>query len=331
MIVNAFTRFFIADIYKGTQNAMTLKEYITRKNSNLTTPDVFDEQNLYILLKVIGFAIMMYCMYGARCFIIQFTFFCRVLRNASFIWNERFRNHLMKENPNPDDQTRVRLDMMLLTQDHLILVQLFKMTESLFCVALQWFYAFQVITVTLAMYGFALITGVMSCQKFWGLVEDHNCSETSDRLNDWGNNVELYSFERPNVDPSIRKVGDSLTYLLIFVQSFTTLFIITHAGAAAHEEAMRGWQILRRNSFMTAANVFDRNFVHSLIISFARNNPMQISAGGYFVVNKRLLIEIILATMVYFITLLQFRPGQINMTAMCNGKALDSSLIGDDT
>lgn len=56
---------------------------------------------------------------------------------------------------------------------------------------------------------------------------------------------------------------------------------------------MKGFDILRRHGLMYCKNKTDRNFVLSLYFSFAKNNPLQLTAGGYFAINKVLLVTVI--------------------------------------
>lgn len=85
-----------------------------------------------------------------------------MLRNIAYVWNERYQNSMHEGtvlllcfkciifNSNsivqedPKDQTKRRLSLKYLMKDHLIIVEMFKLTESCFGGVMRSFYTVQV-------------------------------------------------------------------------------------------------------------------------------------------------------------------------------------------
>lgn len=89
---------------------------------------------LKLPLQIMGLVVMIYALFASRANIIQFLFFCQLLKNGSKIWNARLAKVLNHETTDLDqeDQSNRRLDPKLVYKDHLMLVQLYQMTENVF-------------------------------------------------------------------------------------------------------------------------------------------------------------------------------------------------------
>lgn len=122
------------------------------------------EQSKYkIWYQILGLLIVVYALLASRANIIQFLFFSHLLKNGSKIWNERLRkvlNPLKKEiSQSDDDQVNRRLEPKKVHKDHLMMVQLFQMTENVFGTILFAYYSLTIIAVVMEVYQLAALQG----------------------------------------------------------------------------------------------------------------------------------------------------------------------------
>lgn len=238
---------------------------------------------------------------GSRANIMQFLFFTQLLKNGSKIWNQRFtialeidQSQLKKKSYLEDkgaDQFHRRLDLKHILKDHYILVQLFRMTESVFGFILLTYYCFEIMLVAMEIYQLAALGGFKPPRK-----EGDDLHPDPERQPDKKEEWEIFS--------------TAIVCIVLMTQHVWFSITTTSDAAAAYEQAMEGFNILRQHGFMYCRNKADRNFVLSMFMSFSKNTPMQLSAGGYFVINKALLVAMSAAIVSWSVSIYQTRIDQ---------------------
>ncbi len=74
------------------------------------------------------------------------------------------------------------------------------------------------------------------------------------------------------------------------------------------EEAMGGFEILRRRTVIGRRTNEELYFLLTMFASYTAYKRIELSAGGYFYLNKEFLIGVISAILSYFIIIYQFQP-----------------------
>jgi len=86
-----------------------------------------------------------------------------------------------------------------------------------------------------------------------------------------------------------------MVVVFLFLQTVYFFCMVTTDGALAYEEAMRGYDIVRRHGYMLCNNRRERNFVHSLLLTFSKSHPIHITPSGYFILNRAMFLVTIAA------------------------------------
>ncbi|XP_035702055.1 uncharacterized protein LOC118433839 [Folsomia candida] len=324
-IANALVRLFIQDIGISEEFSKIVSNQSDCNMRKKVYSTLDYDSASFTVWKLLGFIIQIYALYGSLCVIIQFRFYCRLLRNMAYIWNERFQNLLHGVSEDPSDQNKRRLSLRFIMKDHLIVVQMFKLTENAFASTLQSFYTVQIVNMCSELYFLSAMRGVSTCDKLITDLQGEQqvivkaCLKLDKDL-DLAPVLKSSSskfFADPCSPVQFKILQEAIVALVLLLQTLRITFSITMDASLAYEEAMRGFQILRRHCYMYCYSRRERNFIHSLIFSFAGNNPIHITAGKYFVVNKALISVIAGSIFTYYVILLQFRPGNFDTKDFC--------------
>ncbi|OXA62816.1 hypothetical protein Fcan01_02504 [Folsomia candida] len=304
-IANALVRLFIQDIGISEEFSKIVSNQSDCNMRKKVYSTLDYDSASFTVWKLLGFIIQIYALYGSLCVIIQFRFYCRLLRNMAYIWNERFQNllhggatHISED---PSDQNKRRLSLRFIMKDHLIVVQMFKLTENAFASTLQSFYTVQIVNMCSELYFLSAMRGVSTCDKLITDLQGEQqvivkaCLKLDKDL-DLAPVLKSSSskfFADPCSPVQFKILQEAIVALVLLLQTLRITFSITMDASLAYEE------------------------IHSLIFSFAGNNPIHITAGKYFVVNKALISVIAGSIFTYYVILLQFRPGNFDTKDFC--------------
>ncbi|ODM92543.1 hypothetical protein Ocin01_14139 [Orchesella cincta] len=244
----------------------------------------------FVLIQLLGFLIVMYGYSGTRAALLQFVFYCRILTNTAKIWNYRFESVLVgalfQERLTPKMFAQYRI----ILKDHFLVVQLYKLTEGCFGGVLQIYYILQTVCLVL-----------MSLYLYFTLaarkIQVSTYTNFSYQKYDW------YFITFINETTEVRDEGEysvqstqralhTIFYIFLFFQGLMSSYHVTAWAQIALDEGMDGFNVLRKHGLVMCTNRSERNLIHSLTISFARNNPLAISADGYFTVDKQLFLMV---------------------------------------
>ncbi|ODM87499.1 hypothetical protein Ocin01_19183, partial [Orchesella cincta] len=192
----------------------------------------------------------------------------------------------------------------IILKDHFLVVQLYKLTEGCFGGVLQIYYILQTVCLVL-----------MSLYLYFTLaarkIQVSTYTNFSYQKYDW------YFITFINETTEVRDEGEysvqstqralhTIFYIFLFFQGLMSSYHVTAWAQIALDEGMDGFNVLRKHGLVMCTNRSERNLIHSLTISFARNNPLAISADGYFTVDKQLFLMIIAMIVNYVTMLIQF-------------------------
>ncbi|CAL8131706.1 unnamed protein product [Orchesella dallaii] len=230
LLTVGFVAGILFDSNAVTNTAAVISNFIFR----LYNIEIEDHIEYKIWFEIMGYCIMIYALFASRANVIQFLFFSQLLKNGSKIWNERLRKvltHEKIESKDEQDQFNQRLEARLIYKDHLLIVQLYQMTENVFGTILFAYYSLTIISVVMELYQLAALQGFGSAEneKFLG-------DETDDKVQ----KAQLYELRlgiSSTVDPTQESeiLASAGIALLLLCQNVYFCYITTVDAAKAYE------------------------------------------------------------------------------------------------
>ncbi|CAG7829220.1 unnamed protein product [Allacma fusca] len=234
------------------------------------------EHSFFRVLRGCHGLVLMLILVNAEVNIILFVWCCRLIRNGFVTWNGRVDRVLLRDEQNKSDEEREihRTKLGQMFTDHVVLLDLTQGVDRVFAGIVEMYYFSRVISVGFGLYFLVRIMLEISDEK----------------------------------SPSEKGREFDILILLVFnTVAAVLLYHVTMAPAEINDEALEGFEVIRRRGFMGKKSDDELYFILSMYVSYTGHYEIAVVCGNYFTMDKSLFIVFLSSMCVYFVLMCQLQ------------------------